>query len=282
MEVTEQKTMPNYWDGKAKLYPTYIKFFKALVPQNGEAPTQDGESIRAIGKLTYDYCNNGNCNALEVETESCSECGGCGYEEEEACNHCGGSGKDEDGDDCIDCDGSGSEEQQDCYVCGGECNVESERTIRSDFEDLLMHVETYVPNSKKAVQKVRDVITKREGCTFKGDEMNAYTEMSNIIVEHVMKNQDNFDKKVKDGDKVEYAKAEKVLKKGYRFTTEQEVKVLNFLNRLRDSGKTNMLGATPYLISEFGFDKREARGFLTLWMDNFNEEGKYSQVKEVL
>ena len=34
--------------------------------------------------------------------------------------------------------------------------------------------------------------------------------------------------------------------------------VFEYLDALRESGVTNMFGATPYLMEEFGFDKREA------------------------
>ena len=45
----------------------------------------------------------------------------------------------------------------------------------------------------------------------------------------------------------------------------------SFLNDLRDSGKTNMFGATPYLQSAFDLEKREAREILTRWMKSFSE-----------
>jgi len=44
-----------------------------------------------------------------------------------------------------------------------------------------------------------------------------------------------------------------------------------FLNDLRDSGKTNMFGAAPYLQSAFDLEKREAREILTRWMKSFSE-----------
>lgn len=45
-----------------------------------------------------------------------------------------------------------------------------------------------------------------------------------------------------------------------------------FLDNLRESGKTNMFGAGPYLEEEFGLDKREAREVLSNWMKNFGKE----------
>jgi hypothetical protein len=47
--------------------------------------------------------------------------------------------------------------------------------------------------------------------------------------------------------------------------------VYRFLRRLRDSGKTNMFGAGPYLIREFGFDRKTAISFLTDWMRDFSK-----------
>jgi hypothetical protein len=48
-------------------------------------------------------------------------------------------------------------------------------------------------------------------------------------------------------------------------------KYSDFLLALRDSGVTNMFGASPYLQKEFGLDKREAREILANWMKSFNE-----------
>tara|TARA_R100001530_G_C4229145_1_gene132164 strand:+ start:103 stop:588 length:486 start_codon:yes stop_codon:yes gene_type:complete len=39
-----------------------------------------------------------------------------------------------------------------------------------------------------------------------------------------------------------------------------------FLDELRESGRTNMMGAGPYLRREFGMDRNEARKVLLRWM----------------
>lgn len=64
-----------------------------------------------------------------------------------------------------------------------------------------------------------------------------------------------------------------------RKTTEQEKEAMEFLNLLRNTGVTNMFGSAPYVQEEFGIDKNEARRLVSLWMSNFNEEGKYDEVK---
>jgi hypothetical protein len=39
-----------------------------------------------------------------------------------------------------------------------------------------------------------------------------------------------------------------------------------FLNRLRESGVTNMFGATPYLVKHMKLSKKEASKILADWM----------------
>jgi hypothetical protein len=49
-----------------------------------------------------------------------------------------------------------------------------------------------------------------------------------------------------------------------------------YLDMLRESGETNMWGASTYLKSEFGMDGQSARSILGLWMDTFEE--RHSEV----
>jgi len=49
--------------------------------------------------------------------------------------------------------------------------------------------------------------------------------------------------------------------------------VFEFLMDLRDSGVTNMFGATPYLVQEFGFTTEIAREWLVYWMKNYKDQG---------
>lgn len=44
-----------------------------------------------------------------------------------------------------------------------------------------------------------------------------------------------------------------------------------FLDELRDSGSTNMFGAAPYIVEEFGVTRQEARDLLLNWMQTFEE-----------
>ena len=49
---------------------------------------------------------------------------------------------------------------------------------------------------------------------------------------------------------------------------------LEFLDELRESGVTNMWGATPYIQDEFNLDKGNASLVLLYWMDTFAERHK--------
>ena len=44
---------------------------------------------------------------------------------------------------------------------------------------------------------------------------------------------------------------------------------MEFLSKLKISGKTNMLGAVPYLQAEFNLEKKEAKDLLAYWMGSY-------------
>jgi len=45
------------------------------------------------------------------------------------------------------------------------------------------------------------------------------------------------------------------------------LEVFQFLNELRESGKTNMFGARPYLVDEFDLDKKQSAELLSEYMN---------------
>jgi len=56
-----------YWDRSSKHYEEYEDLANELVPGTGEADTLQGELLRMIGRLSYDYYNNGFGNNKEAE-----------------------------------------------------------------------------------------------------------------------------------------------------------------------------------------------------------------------
>jgi hypothetical protein len=49
---------------------------------------------------------------------------------------------------------------------------------------------------------------------------------------------------------------------------------LTFLDELRESGVTNMFGAGPYLVEEFGVDRKTSHEILGYWMKSFGNPNR--------
>jgi len=54
-------------------------------------------------------------------------------------------------------------------------------------------------------------------------------------------------------------------------TPELEDSVFVFLDRLRESGVTNMFGAGPYVEDQFNLGRRPARELVIKWMTTFED-----------
>jgi len=52
---------------------------------------------------------------------------------------------------------------------------------------------------------------------------------------------------------------------------EMKEDVFEYLEELRESGETNMFGATGYLVETFEISKNMARKFLTDWMESYKD-----------
>tara|TARA_R110002167_G_scaffold251345_1_gene457521 strand:- start:354 stop:563 length:210 start_codon:yes stop_codon:yes gene_type:complete len=49
----------------------------------------------------------------------------------------------------------------------------------------------------------------------------------------------------------------------------EATKVMAYCEELRKSGKTNMLGAVPYIQEEFDMESSQARNYLILYFESF-------------
>lgn len=56
--------MPSYWDNSGKYQEIHDKFWEALITSFGPSEYVEGEHLRAIARIYYDYCNNGFGNNL--------------------------------------------------------------------------------------------------------------------------------------------------------------------------------------------------------------------------
>jgi hypothetical protein len=53
-----------YWNNNGKYQRINDVFWKILVPSMGQAETEEGEALRIVSKIYYDYYNNGCCNLV--------------------------------------------------------------------------------------------------------------------------------------------------------------------------------------------------------------------------
>lgn len=53
--------------------------------------------------------------------------------------------------------------------------------------------------------------------------------------------------------------------------TDFEIKCFDYLERLRQSGVTNMFGACPFLQRRFKIERKESSDILWKWMENYEE-----------
>lgn len=55
-------------------------------------------------------------------------------------------------------------------------------------------------------------------------------------------------------------------------TREEMTEGFDYLDKLRESGRTNMCGATAYVEGELGWPKNEAKVVTLVWMETFDGE----------
>jgi hypothetical protein len=166
----------SYWEENGVYQAEYEKLFDELVPGYGSARTINGELIRCVNRLFYDYCNNGNGNAQEHE-----------YEEED-CWICNGGGEDEDGDDCEDCGGAGTDYE-----------AISVYSIREDFDDMLEFLANYVDRNQ--VERIRGIIKSPDKCgDFSDDVMCEYNKLSDMVMHYVLSHDDTPNPQFKEED----------------------------------------------------------------------------------
>lgn len=169
----EKRTTPegqSYWNNNGAYQEEHDRLWEELVPSSGSASTIHGELIRAVGRLFYEFCNNGNCNAIEVETGRCSHCGGDGgeyrgYDEDE---------EEDIYDECDWCDGSGEEE--------------GDTVITPFYASFLDLIEENVPTAP--VQELRDFMedNSRGYSRYKFDdyEMGIYNALTDSVIHHIL------------------------------------------------------------------------------------------------
>jgi hypothetical protein len=186
----------SYWNNTGAYQEEFDRLYNNLVPGMGECSTVHGEMVRAVSRLLYEFCNNGNCNAIDVPTtwEECDHCYGTGYEEEEDCNECDGIGSDDEGDDCAYCDG-GKLEKEDCHYCSGGCgeDCEEDPEIVGYYKELIDFLYDHMEDTSyldALVSFMEDPSNGYGKYTFDAEEMKVYNDLIDSVVYQVLTTKD--------------------------------------------------------------------------------------------
>jgi len=165
-EIKLTEAGKSYWDDNGAYSAEYSALYDELVPQSGSAETLKGELVRAISRLVYEHCNNGNCNArvvrYEMHEESCWYCGGAGYFDEEE-------------EECYDCCGSGYIEE--------EC--EGDAIVALFYDKFLMLIEEHVTDTDELTEAVRNLICEHPD-DFSEKGMGTYNILADTVLAWVV------------------------------------------------------------------------------------------------
>ena len=153
----------SYWGQDGAYQNLYDSLWEQLVPASGYATTIHGEMMRSISRLFYDYCNNGNGNALDRRMETCHSCGGWGYEEK--------YNDDEE------------QETEDCCYCDGRGEVEDEVFITEYYQEMVdfLYEAMY---EKEPIRNLQKYLTDSSvhKCTFDEKEMDIYNQVVDAVM----------------------------------------------------------------------------------------------------
>lgn len=172
----------HYWNNEGAQQKEMDRLTEKFMPEKGCAENFTGEVVRAINRLYYEFCNNGNCNVLDCkitpgEWVECSYCGGDGYTEEEY-------------------DGEVYEEE--CPACGGEGGYyeedEEEYYLNEFFGNFIKLIHQYFEqkNCKEGIEVINDIQRVIEDqCEPTEYNISKYDRCVDYIVWLVLNDEDN-------------------------------------------------------------------------------------------
>lgn len=158
----------NYWEGKGVYQAELDRLTKKFMPASGRARNYIGEVIRAINRLYYEFCNNGNCNALNSEIIP---------GEWVECEYCRGEG-------CSYCDDDGGYYEEDDY----------EYSVDKFFDNFLELLNQFISerNASDGIVALNGVksIIENQFSTSK-ENIHTYDSLIDIVVWLVLQEEDN-------------------------------------------------------------------------------------------
>jgi len=177
----EKRTTPagnTYWDENGAYQKELDKLYNKLVPMSGDAETVHGELVRVVNRLYYEYCNNGNCNAVEVDY----------VDQEYTCYNCDGTGNRDYHD--HETDEWESVECDDCYGDGYQYEEEEgDRYMSSYYDRMLDFIRDHVSNSYPVVDALERFILNGPGYSnyqFNAAEYEYYNDVVDTVMHYVL------------------------------------------------------------------------------------------------
>lgn len=168
----------HYWNLNGAQQAEMDRLLSKFMPPEGRAKNFVGEVIRAINRLYYEFCNNGNCNALDSvvipgDWVVCSTCGGTGsyYDEEED-------------EECPDCNGEGGYYEDDEY----------DYFLNPFYENFILLIRQFfdIKNCKQGIKEIdaiKNIIENKERST--DQNISHYDRCVDYIVWLVLNDEDN-------------------------------------------------------------------------------------------
>lgn len=174
----------HYWNSNGGNEEEMKRLTEKFMPASGRAENLVGEVIRAVNRLYYEFCNNGNGNAMDCHVISgdwveCRACSGSGTVEE----------YDEDSDEwisseCCDCEGVGGYYEDD----------EEEYELNSFYGNFIELIRQYFSEKGcveggKAIDQLESIVTSM-GDTSDAN-MSIYDRVTDYAVWLVSNDEDN-------------------------------------------------------------------------------------------
>lgn len=163
----------SYWGHDGAYQNLYDNLYDKLVPASGYAPTIHGEMLRSISRLFYDFCNNGNCNVLDLKMDTCHNCGGWGYEEKYN-------------------DEEEEQEIEDCSYCGSSGEVQDEVYITKYYEEMVDFLQEFM-NEKESIFNLKKFLIDEYSIrySFSDEQMDIYNKVVDDVMYQILNTKDN-------------------------------------------------------------------------------------------
>jgi len=145
----------SYWSKNGAYQKECDQLYQELVPFFGDAETVNGELIRIINRLFYEYCNNGNQNAIIFDDSDYNN-----YYDYNETN-----------------DDSGTELNTDI----------TEPEIEEYYLEMINFIEN---NTECSVVELKNFMKSTPNCSFDDNEMDIYNKICDQVIYHVLNTED--------------------------------------------------------------------------------------------